>query len=168
MKKLNHFLWGGLLLSMSSFAELAVIADLGGESAVRFYEAIQPVHTQNAPVHPHAIPGEISENMLLPVVSHKWTVGQVESKQVNLPGAMPLFLIGADEVSKQWLKTHYQELVTLSATGLVINVNTPEELAQLRDLAPKLPLMPVSADSLADRIGINHYPLLMTDSQISQ
>ncbi|WP_419183349.1 hypothetical protein [Rodentibacter caecimuris] len=28
--------------------------------------------------------------------------------------------------------------------------------------------MPVAADTLADRIGIYHYPLLMTDSLITQ
>ncbi|OOF53746.1 integrating conjugative element protein [Rodentibacter genomosp. 2] len=168
MKKLNHFLWLGLLLSAHSFAELKVIADLGGESAVRFYESIQPVHTENAPQHPNAVPGEMSENMLLPVVSHKWTVGQVESKQINLPGAMPIFLIGFDETSKQWLIANYQELVQQQATGLVINVNTAEELAELRHLAPELSLMPVAADTLSDRLGIYHYPLLMTDSLISQ
>ncbi|QIA76794.1 integrating conjugative element protein [Rodentibacter caecimuris] len=168
MKKLNYFLWFGLLLSVHSSAELKVIADLGGESAVRFYEGIQPVHTENAPTHPNAVPGEISEKMLLPVVSHKWTVGQVESKPVNLPGAMPIFLVGFDETSKQWLKTHYQELVQQQATGLVINVNTAEELDQLRNLAPELSLMPVAADTLADRIGIYHYPLLMTDALITQ
>ncbi|QPB42858.1 integrating conjugative element protein [Rodentibacter haemolyticus] len=168
MKKLKYFLGCGLLFSVHASAELEVIADLGGESAVRFYEGIQPVHSQNAPVHPDAISGEISESMLLPVISHKWQVGEVETKQVHLPGAMPIFLIGADDVSKQWLKTRYQDLIKLSATGLIINVNTPEELAQLRSLAPELSLMLVSADSLADRIGIHHYPLLITESQISQ
>lgn len=168
MNKQRYLL--GFLLACACYvqAELRVIADFGGESAVRFYETIQPVHTQEAPIHPNAVPAEISENMLLPIVSHKWQVGHVESKPVNLPGAMPLFLVGADPQSKQWLKTRYQELLKLQATGLVINVNTPEELEELRRLAPDLSLMPTPADSLADRIGIYHYPLLMTDSQISQ
>lgn len=157
-----------LVGNSSAYAELTVIADLGGESAVRFYESIQPVHSANAPVHPNAVPAELNESMLLPIVSHKWEVGKVEAKPVNLPGALPIFLIGADDISKQWLRTRYDDLVKLQATGLVINVNTTDELTELRQLAPELSLMPVSADGLADRIGIHHYPLLMTETLISQ
>lgn len=149
-------------------AVLTVLADLGGESAVRFYEPIQPVHTDNAPQHPNAIPSEVSEAQLLPVVSHKLSPGKVETQVFNLPGASPLFLIGADEYSKNWLQDHYQQLTTLSAMGIVVNVETQQELQALRELAPGLMLMPAPADSLAERLGIYHYPFLLTADGITQ
>lgn len=149
-------------------AQLQVIADKGGESAVRFYEPIQPVHSEDAPKHPDAVPGEIKEEQLLPVVSHKWSVGVVQPRHFQLPGALPLFLIGADETSYQWLTKHRDTLMTLNATGMMINVATLDEITKAREIVPTLSILPVPADTLADRLGIHHYPLLLTESGISQ
>lgn len=157
-----------LCLSHMPLAQLRVIADVGGESAVRFYEPIQPVHSDDAPKHPNAVPAQLTEEQLLPVVSHKWSVGKVQPKAFHLPGALPMFLIGADDVSHQWLVTNRQQLIEMNAMGLVINVNTPEEMNRLRQIAPALTLMPSPADTLADRLGIYHYPLLLTAEGISQ
>ncbi|MDP8189078.1 integrating conjugative element protein [Pasteurella skyensis] len=151
-----------------SFAELKVIADLGGESAVRFYEPIQPIHSENAPRHPNAIPPFVPEEKMLPVISHKWTLGKVSPKSVNLPGATPLFLIGADDTSINWLQAKKQYLISINATGLVINVKNMEQLRQLRQVEPSLKLIPAPADSLGDRLNIYHYPLLITSKGISQ
>lgn len=145
-----------------------VIADLGGESAIRFYEPIQPVHSNNAPKHPNAVPSQLTEAQLLPVISHKWSVGQVEAKTLNLPGALPMFLIGSDDISRQWLADKRSVLTKINAIGLVINVNTVEEMQSLRQIVPELTLMPAPADTLADRLGIYHYPLLLTAEGISQ
>ncbi|WP_101776043.1 integrating conjugative element protein [Pasteurella oralis] len=149
-------------------AKLHVIADLGGESAVRFYESIQPIHTDDAPQHPDAIPQILSEELLLPVISHKWSVGKIETKSLPLPGAIPLFLIGYDQTSIQWLEKNKTNLINMGATGLIINVNTLNELNTLRQIAQGLELMPVVADSLADRLGIFHYPLLITSEGLFQ
>ncbi|MBV6540750.1 integrating conjugative element protein [Ursidibacter maritimus] len=156
------------IFSINISAELKVIADLGGESAVRFYEPIQPVHSETAPKHPNAIPSQVTEEQLLPVVSHKWSVGKVQAKSLNLPGALPMFLIGADETSRQWLSQHRDDLVKMNAMGLVINVNTVDEMNILRNIVPELTLMPSPADTLAERLGIFHYPLLLTAEGISQ
>lgn len=156
------------LLSAYCSAELKVIADLGGESAVRFYEPIQPVHSDDAPKHPNAVPSQVTEEHLLPVVSHKWSVGTVEPKPLNLPGALPMFLIGVDTVSQDWLRKNYAHLVSINAVGLVIHVNNVEEMKTLRQIAPELTILPSPADALADRLGIYHYPLLLTAEGISQ
>ncbi|MCW9718556.1 integrating conjugative element protein [Avibacterium sp. 21-599] len=167
--KLNYVLPFIILsISFPVMAKLNVIGDFGGESAIRFYEPIQPVHTDNAPQHPNAIPSEINEEQLLPVVSHKLSPGKVETQVFNLPGASPLFLIDADESSKNWLQDHYQQLATLSAMGIVVNVETQQELQALRELAPGLMIMPAPADSLAERLGIYHYPFLLTAEGITQ
>lgn len=149
-------------------AELNIIADFGGESAVRFYEPIQPVHTEDAPIHPNAVPAQLSEEQLLPVISHKWSIGTVQAKKFHLPSALPMFLIGYDSTSKNWLNKNKQRLMELNATGLVINVQTVSQMQELREIVPTLTLIPSPADALSERLGISHYPLLITSEGASQ
>lgn len=159
----------GLLIAHFSYAELEVIGDLGGESAVRFYEGIQPEHDDNAPRHPNALPAQITEADMLPVVSHLLTPGTVQPRQLNLPGmSVPIFLVGYDPTSLHWLERNAKRLKTLNATGLVINVRNTDQLNQLRETAPGLTLLPVSADDLAHRLKLSHYPVLMTATELSQ
>ena len=79
-----------------------------------------------------------------------------------------IFLIGADNTSAQWLQQNQEKLITLNATGLVVNVQTLSELNQLRDIVPELRILPTPGDDLAERIGIAHYPVLITESGVSQ
>ena len=164
--------WVGFILctfiAVNAQAELKVLADLGGESAVHFYEPIQPVHSPDAPQHPNAVPAQLSEAQLLPIVSHQWTPGHLDPQAFPMPGALPLFLVGADDFSRQWLKDNQQRLTEMQATGLVVNVQTIEELNALREIVPQLELLPSPADALAERLGIHHYPLLFTSEGISQ
>lgn len=153
---------------LTANAELKVIADLGGESAVRFYEPIQPVHTPDAPIHPNAVPSKLREEQMLPVVSHKLSVGKVQAKSLDLAGASPMFLLGSDDYSRQWLAQNKEKLVSMLAVGLVINVGTFDELNALRAIAPELALLPAPADTLADRLGLTHYPVIIDDKGISQ
>lgn len=160
---------GGILCWVAtSYAEPRVIADLGGESAVRFYEPIQPVHTPDAPKHPNAAPPTLREEQMLPVVSHKLSVGQVQPRPLELAGAAPMFLLGVDGHSRQWLAQNKDKLSSMHAVGLVINVNTIDELNALRAIAPELELLPAPADTLADRLGLHHYPVIINAEGISQ
>ena len=149
-------------------AELTVIADLGGESAVRFYEGIQPEYDENVPSYPNAIPQTITEADMLPVVSHQLTPGKVQPIQFELVGITPIFLVGTDDLSKQWLVQHYDVLLANHAVGLVVNVSTLEELNALRSLVPNLPLLPTPADDLSERLKLVHYPALITETGVSQ
>jgi integrating conjugative element protein (TIGR03765 family) len=54
------------------------------------------------------------------------------------------------------------------AVGLVVNVETSAGIKQLRQIAPALLLSPVPADDLADRLGLRHYPALVTSTGIEQ
>lgn len=157
-----------LCISHSILAEVTVIADFGGESAVRFYEALQPEHDENAQIYPNSIPASVSEADILPIVSHKLSPGFVKSKLFDLTGIQAIFLIGADNTSAQWLQQNREKLITLNATGLVVNVRTLSELNQLREIVPELRILPTPGDDLAERIGITHYPALITESGVSQ
>ena len=105
---------------------------------------------------------------MLPVVSHKLTPGNVKPIVLELTGMSPIFLIGADELSRLWLSQHYDNLLSQQAVGLVVNVTTLDELNQLRRLAPNLTLLPSPADDLSDRLKLSHYPALITETGVSQ
>ena len=63
-------------------------------------------------------------------------------------------------------KQRGKDLQTLRAVGLVVNVATPDALAALRRLAPGVMLSPASGDDLAQRLGLKHYPVLITATGI--
>ena len=80
----------------------------------------------------------------------------------------PIFLIGADNTSVLWLQQNAQRLVEMNAIGLVVNVKTIEELTTLREVVPSLTLIPTPGDDLAQRLGLSHYPVLLSAIGISQ
>lgn len=152
---------------------LIVVEDRGGDSALPYYEALnlQPrTGAVQRPLIPNPrLPSTIDgEAQMLPVRSAKLTPGAVERRVIEAPGLQPFFLIGDDEVSHAWLRRHEASLRERNAAGLVVNVETMQGLERLRSLASGLQLWPVSADDLSDRLGLSHYPVLITATGIEQ
>ncbi|MEG5546700.1 integrating conjugative element protein [Enterobacter asburiae] len=110
----------------------------------------------------------LDEARLLPVITRNLHPGQQPRLALNLPGMTPLFLIGDDPLSTEWLRQHRDALKTLHATGLVVNVVTLARLNVLRTIAPALTLLPVSADDMAKHLPITAYPVLITDKGLTQ
>jgi integrating conjugative element protein (TIGR03765 family) len=104
---------------------------------------------------------------MLPVHSTLLSPGDEPPRAIRAPGLTPLFLIGDDARSRDWLVRRYAELREARAVGLVVEVSSPSALAALRRLAPELPLVPASGDDLARRLGIRHYPLRITATGIA-
>lgn len=109
-----------------------------------------------------------NEAALLPIHSPSLRPGPVEPQAINLPGITALFLIGDDPRSHAWLQQRLPDLQRLGAAGLVVNVESPTALQALRDRAPGLSLTPVPGDDLAQRLGLNRYPVLVTATAIEQ
>lgn len=157
-----------LILSGPAFkatAELTVVGDLGGESTAPLYQAIQP---ENNNVSSPSGPGAFNEHDVLPVTSPHLHPGQQKPRPLTLPGFSPLFLLGVDPLSERWLKQNKAKLLALHATGLVVNVSTAGQLNNLRLQAPGLTLLPVSGEDLAQRLQLTTYPVLITESGLSQ
>lgn len=110
----------------------------------------------------------LDEARLLPVITRNLHPGQQPHLALNLPGMTPLFLIGDDPLSTEWLRQHRDALKTLHATGLVVNVTTLARLNALRTIDPALALLPVSADDMAKHLPITTYPVLITDKGLEQ
>lgn len=149
-------------------AGLIVVEDIGGTPAAPYFEAIgllpdEPVREPRTPMIE-----AVTEAFALPVRSTRLTPGRIEPRSLNAPGLLPFFLIGDDDLSRQWLKERGRILREIGAFGLVVNVESLEALQRLRDLVPGLMLSPVSGDDLAGRLQLFHYPVLITSSGIEQ
>lgn len=122
----------------------------------------------NALEPPDDLPIAYTEADLLPIRSPSLRPGQVEPRAVSLPGITALFLIGDDSRSHAWLQQRLPDLRRFGAAGLVVNVESAAALQALRKRAPGLTMSPVAGDDLAQRLGLSHYPLLITDTAIEQ
>jgi integrating conjugative element protein (TIGR03765 family) len=167
----------GVLLSVSDAAapfSLIVVEDRGGVSALPYYQALnpQPSAPREAQIFSLVVPpapaGRGGDSDALPVHSLLMTPGEVTQRVIQAPGLSPIFLIGDDSRSRAWLHHRIDTLLKLGAIGLVVNVESPTALDALRRLAPGLTLLPTSGDDLARRLGLQHYPALITATGIEQ
>ncbi|MBS7560150.1 integrating conjugative element protein [Pseudomonas sp. RC4D1] len=155
-------------------SSLIVVEDRGGISALPYYHALDPEQEdangfRSPSVNPQVVTIDpVSEASMLPVRSMLLSPGQVVRKAIKAPGLMSLFLVGDDEHSRAWLRQRGTTLQELGAVGLVVNVATPQALAELRSEVPELKLIPTAADDMAERLGLKHYPVLITPTGIEQ
>ena len=146
-----------------------LVIQRGGVSALRYYDSLS-VDSGEKTVKPLPDirlqkPGQFSA---FPVTS-QLTLGVVQSRTLSASGLVqPIFMIGYDKTSAQWLSERYSVLKNLNALGLVVNVPTAQAMAELQTIVPDLLLQPISGDDLADSIGVKHYPILITKTSIEQ
>ncbi|UOB57160.1 integrating conjugative element protein [Burkholderia pyrrocinia] len=146
---------------------LIVVEDRGSTSALPYYEALAPQpEATPTPSGNVTMPQRASDADMLPVRSTRLTPGVEPHRTIEAPGLQPLFLIGDDARSRAWLKQRLPALRKLNAVGLIVNVEHAAALQVLRGLAPDLQLSPVSGDDLAQRLGLRHYPVLITSTGV--
>ncbi|MBP7640444.1 MAG: integrating conjugative element protein [Thauera sp.] len=166
-------LLAGLPLASLAGEPLIVVEDRGGASALPYYEALNLQPRTNAPARPPIPTPQVpatpaDEAAMLPVRSAKLTPGTVPRRVIEAPGLRPFVVVGDDEASRAWLRSQAAALRERGAVGLVVNVETVQGLARLRTLVPAVPLAPMSGDDLAERLGLRHYPVLITATGIEQ
>ncbi|VXD06589.1 Conjugal transfer protein [Enterobacterales bacterium 8AC] len=155
------------VVSVTAHAELEVVADLGGTSTAAYFDGINNQGGVAAsPSEP--LSTSVTSMMGLPVSTPELTPGKVEARALNLAGMRPLFLIGDDDLSRRWLAMRRDTLVQLNAVGLVVNVSSEAALSDLKKHADGLELVPVSGSDLAKRLGLSHYPVLLTEKGLEQ
>ena len=179
---------------MTSYAVTTVIFDSGQTTSLLSYftnaregrsSALQNVLAGNAlNVHPTGQPqasitgfpveGRANERQQvlarsLPVRTPELTPGLLNPVSINIPSlARPIFVVGADRLSAEWLGQHRTRLIDLHAVGLVVNVETVEQLATLKQWATPLELHAFPASLLAKQFTLAHYPALISASRIEQ
>lgn len=80
----------------------------------------------------------------------------------------PVFLLGADAQSLHWLAQHREQLKTLGAVGMLVQVATAEELTTVEQTGNGLVIVPASGSLLAQFLGLRHYPVLLSRHGIEQ
>mgnify|MGYP002621845435 CR=1 FL=1 len=162
-------LWSGFAV-----AELAVIYDSGATAPLAPYleafgEAPQEVLAE-APQF--TSPGAAALTQLLPIRTPTLTPGPVSPRPLSLPkGATlprPLFLIGADPQSRQWLEMHRERLAEIHAVGMLVNAESVADLGAIAAIARGLPILPASAMDIAESLGLKHIPVLISRRGIEQ
>jgi integrating conjugative element protein (TIGR03765 family) len=158
-------------LAQPASTPLIVVEDRGGAPALPYYQPLNLLNESDAVPTPAAAPPPMAnlaeaERSMLPVQSSRLSPGDEQRRAIRAPGLTPFFLIGDDDRSRRWLLQRRATLRAIHAAGMVVNVATPSGLATLRGLVPDLSLSPVTADDLATRLGIRHYPVLVTASGI--
>lgn len=159
-----------IVFAQTASAPLIVVEDRGGDSALPYYRPLNPQPDDTARPAPLPRPrvGNSAEAAMLPVRSANLSPGDVPHRVIRAPGLTALFLIGDDERSRAWLRQRHAALRELGAVGLVVNVESMAALTALRRLAPGLALAPASGDDLAQRLGLRHYPVLITSTGVEQ
>lgn len=158
------------LSALDAGAELVVIFDNGRtQSLAPYLEAIEPGPQPPPPATP-AVPslGAADPATLLPIRSPGLSPGRVHARAHARPLLRPFFMIGADARSRRWLVHRREHLVSIGAVGLLVAADSERELQQVAKLARGLPITPASGSDLARVLGLEHYPVLITASGISQ
>ncbi|MAM55827.1 MAG: integrating conjugative element protein [Salinicola sp.] len=155
--------------------DLEVVADHGGEPTRRYFAPIGGAGVSASESYSPQIgvtqrrTQPFSEADMLPVASERLTPGTVTPRELQLPGGFtPIFLIGDDALSRDWLAQRGDILRDMNAVGLVVQVQDEPSLQALRAEAEGLELRPVSGDGLAGRLGLQHYPVLISARGLEQ
>jgi len=157
--------------SSVGYAALTVAGDLGGEPTDAYFDAVNDQPGEFTPPEsleqPRA-PAQVSVASALPVRTPELSPGAVTARKLTLPGMPPVFIIGDDDLSRQWLAQRGAELKRLNATGFVVNVADQDRLKALQVLLPGNDMVPVSGSDLARRLQLTHYPLILTEKGLAQ
>ena len=161
----------------SSAAPLAsrpptVIHDAGGVPLAPYFEPFADDAGEGAREPVPRTPAQPQPPQLFPVVSTRAGPGRLLQNPMpsKLPGGpgQPVFIVGDDAVSLDWLQRNADALRRMGARGIVASVGTPEDFLRLR-ASVDLHMVPVSADALLEVVGIHVWPVLIgADGAISQ
>jgi len=167
MKNVNFLLFGLCLVTSTALANLHVIADVGGEDASPYFDGINA--QGETPASPAGQPGiGDAQASMLPVSTPELSPGEVADRPLQLPGIGALFIVGDDDASRSWLQANADGLRSRHAAGLVVNVSNLPALQSLQALVPGVPMAPASGSELARRLQLSNYPVLITDTGLSQ
>lgn len=156
-----------LCVSLPSQAttDLKVIYDAGNTRPTGIHLNESRIQLSDVP------PPEIDEVSFTqyPVSATKLSVGPVEPQAVQLPPTFqPVFIVGSDEISQQWLQLNQDRLFALRAVGILTQAESESDLKALKQQFPKLVFMPMSTDAIAQYLPTKHYPVLITRDRIEQ
>jgi integrating conjugative element protein (TIGR03765 family) len=162
---MRRWLIFALLAAAGEAAALEVIHDGGGEPIDPYLARLVPrdAYAIRRIRAPSARPDRAySLKQHLPIRSPSLTPGPIEAHRRPTRLMQPLFLVGADPESLRWLDANRERPQQLGAVGMLVQAETEAELKTVTEAAHGLPLIPASGEAFAERLGVAHYPVLIT------
>ena len=153
-----------LLSTDAAVAELRVIYDNGQTHDLPAHKAA----IQQTPTMP-SLPSGYDFSRLFPVHTPTLQPGRAVAAHSaelletlrRLPG--PLFLIGSDTLSLRWLAAQREHLIARKAIGFLVEADSLADYQRVLDIAgQELVIVPSSAERLAEVLGLQYYPVLLT------
>lgn len=146
---------------------LAPLLDSDDEAARDPTQAHAEPDLQSAPPLP-----ELNSTALLPIRTPELIPGVVSPGPLALAnGAVlprPLFLVGSDPASLQWLARQRDALAAAGAIGMLVEAASAEDLAAVAKAGAGLPILPAAASDIARALGLRHIPVLLSRDGITQ
>ena len=154
---------------LSHQSTLTVLADYGGTPIQNLlYE------TDDLAVGDYVMEGDISEfdttqafgatnPDIYPIKTPSMSVGPISPNEAqDIPPVYlnnPVFIIGYDRVSLNWLEQNLHILEDRQAMGMLVNVETPEQYKRVQEIAKgRVLIHPLSGEQLSASLKLYHYP----------
>ncbi len=110
-----------------------------------------------------------NKTVIYPIHSTKLTPGKIIAQMpLYLNLKQPIFLVGNDDFSYQWLAKNAVQLQKIHAIGFLVEAQSEQDYQQIKNLIGDIPLIPLSADAFAVAWHLNHYPVLISSHEIEQ
>lgn len=114
-------------------------------------------------------PEGVRFSVAYPIRTTRLSPGQVATTPVPLhQGQQPLFVIGNDELSLDWIDINKPYLLEIGARGFVVSVGSEREWNQLRKWLAPLDVKAVTGDAFSEVFGLTHYPFLLLNGEALQ
>lgn len=149
-------------------------------SIAPYYETIagEPSKPQASPVEKArpatAPPGKATlansfSKALLPIRTPEMSPGSVAAREVEAKMLdRPFFILGSDRRSREWLANNHDRLVQIQAVGLLVQAESAADLRAIADLGVGIRIAPIPGSDLAVRLGLKHYPVLISSGWVEQ
>lgn len=142
-------------------------------SIAPYYETITGDDSRMPPPEKAAVAKETLANSfikaLLPVRTPQMSPGRVAAREVYAKMLdRPFFILGSDRQSREWLANNHDRLVQIQAVGLLVQAETPADLRAIAALGVGIRIAPIPGADLAARLGLKHYPVLISSGWVEQ
>lgn len=170
-----------LIFSSAIVAEPVVVYDSGqtvsGEKYRVFFSTdIKPDFIKDGwmfksePMPDESAANKPTETTVFPVETTRLTPGKIADPRdqyiATLPG--PMCIVGADALSRQWIKRNYKTLRASNAMCIIVQAKTEAEANDIASMLNGLMVSLGDGDVLSDYFKIKHYPVYITERSISQ
>ncbi len=119
---------------------------------------------------PDIKPKKPEATLAFPVSTKKLSPAKIERSRkqyiASLPG--PMCIVGADPLSRQWITKNYKHLRASNAMCVIVQADNESQAQELAMMLNGLLVNLGDGDVLADYFKIEHYPVLITERNISQ